>query len=123
VKAATGEIITAEELGGADVHARKSGVSDYMAENEPHALALARRLVANIKNRVNMHAGYSAPRHGSPVAPPLYDVAELDGVVPQDAKQPLNMRAILARLLDGSRFDEFKALYGETIITGVSVSV
>ncbi len=112
VKAATGEVVSAEELGGAEVHARTSGVSDHYALSDAHALATARRIVANL-NRVK--------RHGLEVAEPrepLYDPAEIYGIVPDDLKTPYDVREIIARLVDGSEFDEFKALYGQTLLTG-----
>jgi 3-methylcrotonyl-CoA carboxylase beta subunit len=112
VKAATGEVVSAEELGGADVHTRKSGVADYMAENDRHALALCREIVAglNIKNTIDI-----------PLAKPIepkYAAAELDGIVPVDLKKQYDVRELIARLVDGSEFDEFKALYGPTLVTG-----
>ena len=112
VKAATGEEVSAEELGGADVHARVSGVADHYAHDDAHALALARRIIANL-NRVK------APDidvHDP--AEPLYDAAEIGGLVPADLRTPFEVREIIARLVDGSRFDEFKALYGATLVTG-----
>ncbi|QOL80647.1 carboxyl transferase domain-containing protein [Pseudooceanicola spongiae] len=112
VKAATGEIVTAEDLGGGDVHTRLSGVADYLAEDDAHALALARRCVAGL-NRV---------RPGGPVRvspePPAYDPEELIGVVPPDLKTPYDIREVIARVVDGSRFDEFKQRFGETLVTG-----
>ncbi|MBN8966096.1 MAG: methylcrotonoyl-CoA carboxylase [Rhizobiales bacterium] len=112
VKAATGEIVSAEELGGADVHARRSGVADHMAADDSHALALARRVVANLNMRKAPDIPLIAPRE------PKYDIAELDGVVPADLRQQVDAREIIARLVDGSDFDEFKALYGTTLVTG-----
>jgi 3-methylcrotonyl-CoA carboxylase beta subunit len=111
VKAATGEEIDAESLGGADVHCRESGVCDHYAENDAHALAIARRIVARMK---------SAPDTRPPVAPrePDYDPAELYGVVPASLKKPYDVREIVARIVDGSEFDEFKKLYGTTLVTG-----
>ncbi|MEM9972366.1 MAG: carboxyl transferase domain-containing protein, partial [Pseudomonadota bacterium] len=112
VKAATGEEVSAEELGGGDVHARVSGVADYLAEDDGHALALARQAVASL-NR-------SAPAVQSslPVEAPLYDPGEITGVVPPDLRTPYDIREVIARIVDGSRFDEFKARYGETLVTG-----
>jgi len=112
VKAATGEVVSAEELGGADVHAKKSGVADYYAENDRHALALCRRIVANL----NMNKTVAIPL--AKPAEPKYDASELDGIVPVDLKKQFDVREVIARLVDGSEFDEFKALYGTTLITG-----
>jgi 3-methylcrotonyl-CoA carboxylase beta subunit len=112
VKAATGERVSAEDLGGAEVHARTSGVTDYMAVNDAHALAIARRIVGNL-NRVKRHdLDLAEPRD------PLYDPAELYGVVPADLKKPYDAREVIARLVDASEFDEFKALYGTTLVCG-----
>jgi 3-methylcrotonyl-CoA carboxylase beta subunit len=112
VRAATGEVVTAEDLGGADVHTRLSGVADHFAEDDAHALALARRAVA--------HLGAAAPAPVAAEAPeaPLHDPEELLGVVPADLRQPYDVREVIARLVDGSRFDEFKRRYGETLVTG-----
>lgn len=112
VKAATGEVISAEALGGAEVHCRESGVSDHYAEDEAHALAIARRCVANF-NRPGKHS-----LHVRPSREPLYPTEELRGVVPADPKHPLDCREIIARLVDGSEFDEFKALFGTTLVCG-----
>jgi 3-methylcrotonyl-CoA carboxylase beta subunit len=112
VKAATGEIVTAEELGGADVHCRTSGVSDHYANNDHHALELARQTVRNLNRKKNISLDISEPKE------PLYDTSEIYGVIPKDAKQPYDVREVIARLVDGSEFDEFKALYGETLICG-----
>jgi 3-methylcrotonyl-CoA carboxylase beta subunit len=112
VKAATGEVVSAEDLGGADVHTRKSGVADHMAADDAHALALARRIVANLNTRKSVDIPLLPPRE------PHYDSAELDGVVPQDLRKQVDAREIIARLVDGSDFDEFKALYGTTLVTG-----
>ena len=112
VKAATGETVSAEELGGAEVHARTSGVADHMAADDTHALAIARRIVGNL-NRVK--------RHDLEIVPPrepLYDPAEIYGIVPSDTKKPYDAREVIARLVDGSEFDEFKALYGTTLVCG-----
>jgi 3-methylcrotonyl-CoA carboxylase beta subunit len=112
VKAATGEVVTAEELGGADVHARKSGVADYLAENDRHALALCRQIVAglNTKKTIDIPLAKSSE--------PKCDAGELDGIVPADVKKQYDVREVIARLVDGSEFDEFKALYGTTLVTG-----
>ncbi len=112
VKAATGEVVSAEELGGADVHAKKSGVADYYAENDRHALALCRRIVANLNTNKTVTIPLAKP------AEPKYDASELDGIVPVDLKKQFDVREVIARLVDGSEFDEFKALYGTTLITG-----
>ena len=112
VKAATGEIVTAEDLGGGDVHTRLSGVADHLADNDVHAIALARRIVANL-NRikpVSLALGQSEA--------PLYDPREIYGIVPTDTRKPYDVREIIARVVDGSRFDEFKARYGTTLVTG-----
>src|SRR5271156_3710080 len=112
VKAATGEGGSAEELGGADVHARKSGGADYYAENDRHALALCRRIVANLNTKKAIDIPLSTP------AAPKYSFDELDGIVPVDLKKQFDVREVVARLVDGSEFDEFKALYGATLVTG-----
>ncbi|HEY6336591.1 MAG TPA: carboxyl transferase domain-containing protein, partial [Alphaproteobacteria bacterium] len=112
VKAATGEIVSAEELGGAEVHARVSGVVDHMAQNDLHALALARRIVADMNRRKTVTLDLREPRE------PLRDAEEIYGVVPTDARKPYDVREIIARLVDGSEFDEFKQLYGATIVCG-----
>jgi propionyl-CoA carboxylase len=112
VKAATGEEVTAEELGGADVHTRVSGVADYFADDDLHALALARRIVANIPVRKAAPWPIETPRD------PKYDPAELYGLIPSDLRKPFDVREAIARLVDGSEFDEFKASYGTTLVTG-----
>ena len=112
VKAATGEIVTAEELGGADVHSRVSGVTDHAAENDAHALGLARRIVAGL------NGGPRAAMALRPPLPPRLDPAELHGVVPADRRRPYDVREIIGRIVDDSAFDEFKPLYGPTIVTG-----
>ena len=112
VKAATGEVVSAEDLGGGDVHTRLSGVADYLAEDDAHALALARRAVAGL-NRVKT-PGVAMQ---SPEAP-AYDPDEILGVVPGDLRTPYDIREVIARVVDGSRFDEFKPRYGETLVTG-----
>jgi 3-methylcrotonyl-CoA carboxylase beta subunit len=111
VRAATGEEIDAESLGGADVHCRRSGVTDYYAENDLHALAYARRAVARLKPPA---LELAAPRS----VDPAYDPAELYGIVPQSSRKPYDVREIIARLVDGSWLDEFKALYGTTLVCG-----
>jgi 3-methylcrotonyl-CoA carboxylase beta subunit len=112
VKAATGEEVTAEELGGADLHTRLSGVADHLAVDDRHALALARRAVANLNRRKPMSLELREP------APPLYPAEELYGIVGTDLKRPFDMREVIARLVDGSEFDEFKTRYGDTLVTG-----
>jgi 3-methylcrotonyl-CoA carboxylase beta subunit len=112
VKAATGEVVSAEDLGGADVHARKSGVADYYAENDRHALAICRRIVANLNTQRSINIPLAKP------AEPKYDADELDGIVPVDLKKQYDVHEVIARLVDGSEFDEFKALYGATLVTG-----
>ena len=112
VKAATGEIVTAEELGGADVHTRLSGVADHMAMDDVHALELARRAVANLNSGKQSSLIMQKPED------PLYDPDEIMGVVPGDLKTPYDIREVLARVVDGSRFDEFKARFGPTLVTG-----
>ncbi|MEI2741297.1 MAG: carboxyl transferase domain-containing protein [Candidatus Competibacter sp.] len=114
VKAATGEVVTAEELGGGDVHARISGVVDHLAENDAHALYIARRILANL-NRVKPVT--LALGHGEE---PLYDPEDIYGILPADTRKPYDVREIIARIVDGSRFDEFKSRYGNTLITGFS---
>ncbi|MBB3949058.1 carboxyl transferase domain-containing protein [Aureimonas jatrophae] len=112
VKAATGEVVSAEELGGGDVHTRLSGVADYLAEDDAHALALARRAVAGLNRRKHPTLALTSPED------PLYDPDEILGVVPADLRTPYDIREVIARLVDGSRFDEFKARYGETLVCG-----
>ena len=112
VKAATGEVVSAEELGGGDVHARTSGVADHLATNDGHALALARRIVENL-NRPKA-VGLKV----KPVCDPAYDPGEIYGVIPKDVRQPYDVREVIARIVDGSEFDEFKKLYGATLVTG-----
>ncbi|MHB1399106.1 MAG: carboxyl transferase domain-containing protein [Trichloromonadaceae bacterium] len=112
VKAATGEVVSAEDLGGADVHCRTSGVTDHYAQNEPHALAIARRILRNCNG---VKPAQLALRQ--PVAP-RYDAAELYGIIPTDSRKPYDVREVIARLVDGSEFDEFKKLYGETLVCG-----
>jgi acetyl-CoA carboxylase carboxyltransferase component len=113
VKAATGEEVTAEELGGADVHARVSGVTDYYAQNDEHALALGREIVANLSlGRPELPWEPEAPEE------PLHDPDELLGIVPEDYRIGYDVREVVARIVDGSRFHEFKPLYGETLVCG-----
>ncbi len=112
VKAATGEVVSAEDLGGGDVHTRLSGVADYLAEDDAHALALARRAISHLNRRKPDTVLMAPPEE------PAYDPEELLGVVPADLKQQYDIREVLARVLDGSRFDEFKPRFGETLVTG-----
>ncbi|MBM3530384.1 MAG: methylcrotonoyl-CoA carboxylase [Alphaproteobacteria bacterium] len=112
VKAATGEVVSAEDLGGADVHTRLSGVADHLAQNDDHALQLARRIVANLNTRKPADIPLLPSRD------PVCDPAELDGIVPSDLRKQYDAREIVARIVDGSEFDEFKALYGTTLVTG-----
>jgi acetyl-CoA carboxylase carboxyltransferase component len=113
VKAATGQDVTAEELGGADVHTRQSGVADYYATSDDHALALARQIVRNLHARKP-----EPPWEPAEPEPPAADPAELYGLIPEDFRHQADARELIARIVDGSRFDEFKALYGETLVTG-----
>lgn len=112
VKAAIGEIVSAEDLGGGDVHTRLSGVADHLAQNDPHALALARRAVANLNRQKQPGQVLRTP------APPLYSPEELYGVIPTDTRKPYDVREIIARIVDGSEFAEFKARYGATLVCG-----
>jgi acetyl-CoA carboxylase carboxyltransferase component len=112
VKAATGEEVTAEELGGGDVHTRVSGVADYLAENDEHALALLRQIVATLNRPCTIPWQLEAPE------PPLYDPAEIYGIIPRDPRKQYDVREVIARLVDGSRLDEFKARYGTTLVCG-----
>lgn len=117
VKAATGENVSAEKLGGADVHTRLSGVADYFARNDQHALSIARSLLANspraaLSGHVGERLDLRKPQE------PDYDPAELGGVVSADARKPFDVREVIARLVDRSEFDEFKARYGSTLVTG-----
>jgi 3-methylcrotonyl-CoA carboxylase beta subunit len=114
VKAATGEVVSAEELGGGEVHCQISGVADHLANDEPDALRMTRDIVANLGPSPKPSLG----RLASPVRPPRFPAEELHGLVPADPKQPMDMRGILERLLDGSQLDEFKAEFGTTLITG-----
>jgi 3-methylcrotonyl-CoA carboxylase beta subunit/propionyl-CoA carboxylase len=112
VKAATGEDVTAEELGGADVHTRISGVADYFADDDEHALHLARTVVATLNTVKTLPPDMAAPE------PPLFDPSEIYGIVSADVRKPYDVREVIARLVDGSRFDEFKERYAPTIVTG-----
>ncbi|MDV7142951.1 carboxyl transferase domain-containing protein [Tropicimonas sp. TH_r6] len=112
VKAATGEVVTSEELGGGDVHTRLSGVADYLAEDDAHALALARQAVGSLGPVPDVSANWASPEA------PAYDPEEILGVVPSSLSTPYDIREVIARIVDGSRLDEFKARFGETLVTG-----
>jgi 3-methylcrotonyl-CoA carboxylase beta subunit len=118
VKAATGEIVTDEELGGADVHCRQSGVTDHYANDEYHALYLCRRIVANLNlPRYNLDRKANLDNMED-IEEPRFSADEIPGIIPKDSKKTFDVRKIIARIVDGSRFDEFKALYGTTLVTG-----
>lgn len=112
VKAATGEVVSAQALGGAEVHCRVSGVADYYANNDEHAIKIVRQIIANLnyqkKTPVVIHESH----------PPLFDAEELYGIIPSDSRYPFDVREIIARIVDGSEFDEFKSLYGKTLVCG-----
>jgi 3-methylcrotonyl-CoA carboxylase beta subunit len=112
VKAATGEVVTAEDLGGGDVHTRLSGVADHLAQNDVHALALARQCVKSLNAQKQPNIATHAP------VPPKYDAQELYGVIPTDTRKPFDVREIIARIVDASEFDEFKARFGTTLVCG-----
>ncbi|MBB4041923.1 3-methylcrotonyl-CoA carboxylase beta subunit [Microvirga flocculans] len=112
VKAATGEVVSAEDLGGADVHARLSGVADHYATDDVHALAIARRIVGTLNTRKSIDIDLADP------VEPKYSIDDLDAIVPTDLKKQYDIREVIARLVDGSEFDEFKRLYGTTLVTG-----
>jgi 3-methylcrotonyl-CoA carboxylase beta subunit len=112
VKAATGEEVSAEDLGGGDLHSRVSGVTDHLADDDKHALQIVRRIVTTLASRT------PAPWERREPEPPAADPAELYDVVPTDIKQPYDVREVITRLVDGSRFHEFKALYGPTLVCG-----
>ncbi len=112
VRAATGEVVSAEDLGGADVHTRLSGVADHLARDDAHALALARRAVSALNRLKPLTVELVTPE------PPLYDPHEIAGIVPSDLRTPYDIREVIARTVDGSRFDEFKARYGTTLVCG-----
>jgi acetyl-CoA carboxylase carboxyltransferase component len=112
VKAATGEEVTPEELGGAEVHTRTSGVADHLAENDEHAAALVRQIVANLNGEKKTPWTLTEPEE------PLYDPEEIYGIVPQDPRQSYDVREVIARIVDGSRMHEFKPLYGDTLVCG-----
>jgi len=112
VKAATGEIVSAEELGGADVHCKRSGVADHYATNDAHALTIARKCVANLNRNKTISLKLRDNRE------PLYPAEEIYGLIPADPRQPYEIREIIARIVDGSEFAEFKALFGPTLVCG-----
>ncbi len=112
VKAATGEVVDAEALGGADVHTSLSGVADHFAEDDRHALQIARDIVGHCNRRKTLPVALREPRE------PLYAADELYGIVPKDTRRPFDIREVIARIVDGSAFDEFKARYGKTLVTG-----
>jgi 3-methylcrotonyl-CoA carboxylase beta subunit len=112
VKAATGEVISAEELGGADTHGRRSGVVDHVADDDEHALSIVRAIVANLNTTKRVEIEVAEPRA------PAFDPQELYGIVPSDVRAPYDVHEVIARIVDGSQFDEFKALYGATLVTG-----
>ncbi|HEX3701222.1 MAG TPA: carboxyl transferase domain-containing protein, partial [Phenylobacterium sp.] len=112
VKAATGEVISAEELGGADTHGRRSGVVDHVANDDEHALSIVRSIVANLNTVKRVELDLAEPE------PPAYDPDELYGIVPADVRAPYEVREVIARIVDGSAFHEFKPLYGATLVTG-----
>ncbi len=112
VKAATGEVVSAEDLGGGDVHTRLSGVADYLAEDDTHALALARRAISHLNRAKPATVQWQTSED------PAYDPEEVFGVVPADLRTPYDIREVIARVVDGSRFDEFKPRFGETLVTG-----
>jgi 3-methylcrotonyl-CoA carboxylase beta subunit len=112
VKAATGEVVSAEDLGGGDAHARISGVADHLANDDADALLIARRIVGNLNRQK------PSPLKTRPSVEPLFDAEELYGVIPADTRQPYDVREVIGRIVDGSEFDEFKKLYGETLVCG-----
>jgi len=112
VRAATGEVVTAEELGGAEVHSRISGVTDHYALDDRHALGIARRIVGNLNRGKNIPVEVTSPRE------PLYPAEEIYGIIPPDTRRPYEVREVIARLVDGSELDEFKRLYGQTLVCG-----
>jgi Acetyl-CoA carboxylase, carboxyltransferase component (subunits alpha and beta) len=112
VKAATGEVVSAEELGGAEVHTRLSGVADYFAENDLHAIQIAREIVAHLNLTKPIPADLQPPEE------PRYDPAEIYGILPRDLRQPFEVREVIARIVDGSRLLEFKARFGQTLVCG-----
>jgi 3-methylcrotonyl-CoA carboxylase beta subunit len=112
VKAATGEVVSAEDLGGGDLHSRQSGVTDHLAQNDAHAIGIARRIVGHLKPPQRANAAWTSPRE------PLFAREDIYGVVPSDVRKPYDVREVIARIVDGSEFDEFKKLYGQTLVCG-----
>ena len=112
VKAATGEVVSAEDLGGADVHCRTSGVTDHYAQNDHHALEIAKNAVKNLNRKKSVSIDIQS------VSEPAYDPSEIYGIIPKDTRQPYDVREVIARIVDGSQFEEFKALYGSTLVCG-----
>ncbi|WP_176594164.1 carboxyl transferase domain-containing protein [Sphingobium sp. EM0848] len=112
VQAATGEVISAEDLGGGDLHGRKSGVVDHVAENDEHALSIVRDIVSTLQPDLNSDLNLRTP------VPPKFEASELYGIIPQDVRAPYDVREVIARIVDGSEFHEFKALYGTTLVCG-----
>jgi len=112
VKAATGEVVSAEDLGGGDLHSRVSGVVDHLAENDPHALGIARRIVGTLNTTKRPGVALRPPRD------PIYPASDLYSIVPADTREPYDVRELIARIVDGSEMDEFKRLYGPTLVTG-----
>lgn len=110
VKAATGEIITAEELGGASIHCKTSGVTDHMAENDLHAVEIARNVISSLPANKKMSFADAEP--------PLFDISEIDGIIGTNLKRPFDVKKVIARLVDGSKFHEFKAEYAKSLVTG-----
>ncbi len=117
VKAATGEVVTSEDLGGGDVHTRLSGVADHLANNDMHALSIARNVVNNI-NRNQHLASINTAHSATKIIAPKFPAEDLYGVIPTDTRKPFDVREIIARIVDGSEFDEFKARFGSTLVTG-----
>ncbi|KAJ3042119.1 Methylcrotonoyl-CoA carboxylase beta chain, mitochondrial, partial [Rhizophlyctis rosea] len=112
VRAATGEVVSAEELGGADLHCKTSGVTDYYAQSDEHALHLGRQVVANLNYKKNPQTSILQPED------PVYSPSELGGIVGDNVRKPFDMKEIIARIVDGSKFSEFKEFYGTSLITG-----
>jgi acetyl-CoA carboxylase carboxyltransferase component len=112
VKAATGEEVSAEDLGGADVHCRESGVADHYAHDDPEAINIARNIVENLNRPEKTHLDIKTPEE------PLYDIKEIYGIIPKDSRRPFDVKEVIARIVDGSKFHEFKALYGTTLVCG-----
>ena len=112
VKAATGEEVSAEDLGGADVHCKESGVSDHYAHDDPEAIRITRNIVENLNRPEKTHLDIKPPEE------PLYDIKEIYGIIPKDSRRPFDVKEIIARIVDGSKFHEFKALYGTTLVCG-----